>query len=380
MKHFKFLHMADLHLDAPFSSLSVFRGAASERRLEQKIIFKKIIETAQAEDVDAVFISGDLFEHEYVARSSIAFINECFSSIPKIRVFISPGNHDPYVKNSYYSSFEWSPNVHIFKNEIESIYLNALNTCIYGVGFSDFLMYDTKLKGFKVDDASRINILVTHATIDTLSGQAGYHTVSSIELENSGLDYIALGHIHKFIPGLLRNKCCYPGSAAALGFDEPGQHGFVVGSVDKEGADLKFLPVDTMEYITLEVDATGVKNPQSLVSKVMEHVHTSSDKNGIIRIAVSGAVASEVLDELDLVGELLKNEFAGRKVLFEYQLQPEYDYNEIARGNDLKAVFVKELLSCISKEAEPEGKKRLEKTLYLGVCALEGRRVKRYET
>ena len=38
----KFVHIADLHLDTPFTSLNSIEGLGEKRRLEQRKVFKKI--------------------------------------------------------------------------------------------------------------------------------------------------------------------------------------------------------------------------------------------------------------------------------------------------------------------------------------------------
>ena len=40
----KFIHMADMHFDAPFTNLSDKENFGSTRRMEQRAVFKKIID------------------------------------------------------------------------------------------------------------------------------------------------------------------------------------------------------------------------------------------------------------------------------------------------------------------------------------------------
>ena len=133
----KFVHIADMHFDSPFTSLGKIEGLSDIRRLEQRKILKKIIEYIQENKIDCLFIAGDLYENDYVKQSTIEYINNLFKTIPNPRIFISPGNHDPYLINSYYMKFNWNSNVHIFKYNIEKIELNN-NTNIYGYGFNSF--------------------------------------------------------------------------------------------------------------------------------------------------------------------------------------------------------------------------------------------------
>ena len=71
----KFLHMADMHFDAPFSSLNSKKNLGETRRLEQRNVFKEIVKYVKENNIDYLFIAGDLYEHEYVRKSTIDFIN-----------------------------------------------------------------------------------------------------------------------------------------------------------------------------------------------------------------------------------------------------------------------------------------------------------------
>ena len=62
---------------------------------------------------------GDLYEHSYIRQTTIEYINSLFMQIPSTKILIVPGNHDPYIKNSFYNTFKWSENVKIFNGEIE---------------------------------------------------------------------------------------------------------------------------------------------------------------------------------------------------------------------------------------------------------------------
>lgn len=56
----KFLHAADLHLDAPFAALSPEQAAA--RRQEQRELLTELAEAANTHDCDLVLLAGDLFD------------------------------------------------------------------------------------------------------------------------------------------------------------------------------------------------------------------------------------------------------------------------------------------------------------------------------
>jgi DNA repair exonuclease SbcCD nuclease subunit len=79
-----------MHFDAPFTKLSSKGNLGDIRRLEQRNSFNKMIEYIREEKIPFLFISGDLYEHEYVRKSTIEYINSLFSTIPDTKIYISP--------------------------------------------------------------------------------------------------------------------------------------------------------------------------------------------------------------------------------------------------------------------------------------------------
>ena len=144
----KFVHIADMHFDSPFVNLSDKESLGDLRRLDQRKAFKKVIEYIKENKIKYLFISGDLYEQKYIKKSTIEYINNLFKEIPETKIFISPGNHDPYIKNSYYYKFNWSENVKIFSSKIEKIELEDAD--IYGFGFDDFYCKDFNIKELNI--------------------------------------------------------------------------------------------------------------------------------------------------------------------------------------------------------------------------------------
>ena len=183
----KFVHIADMHFDTSFTQLSNSENLGNLRRLEQKKVFKKVIEYIKNNNIEYFFIAGDLYEHNYIRESTIEYINNLFKEIPNTKIFITPGNHDPYLKNSFYNKFRWNDNVHIFGPNISVVNCGDVN--IYGFGFDDFYYTNSELDSFELNNKSAINILITHATLNgTNNVEKQYNAIQKYTLDRIGFD------------------------------------------------------------------------------------------------------------------------------------------------------------------------------------------------
>ena len=82
----KFLHAADLHLDAPFAALSPEQATA--RRQEQRALLTELAEAANAHDCDLVLLAGDLFDSAGTSDETLLALRRALASI-HAPVFIS---------------------------------------------------------------------------------------------------------------------------------------------------------------------------------------------------------------------------------------------------------------------------------------------------
>jgi len=187
----RFIHSADMHFDTPFTLLNSKENLGDIRRLEQRSVFNKMIDYIKEEKIPFLFIVGDLYEHNYVRQSTIEYINDLFKKIPDTKIFIAPGNHDPFLKNSFYNTFNWGENVYIFNSEIKIYELPEVD--IYGFGFEDFYCTGFDIEKIKIKNNTKLNILIVHGGLDasqTLDMQ--YNPINSNKIKELGFDYIAL--------------------------------------------------------------------------------------------------------------------------------------------------------------------------------------------
>lgn len=358
----KFIHIADMHFDSPFVNLADKENLGEKRRLEQRKIFKKVIEYIKNNNIEYLFISGDLYEHKYIKKTTIEYINNLFKEIPNTKIYISPGNHDPFLKNSYYNKFNWNENVKIFTNKIEKIETEKAN--IYGFGFDDFYCTDCGIENLEIEEKNKLNILVMHGTLNGASiEEKQYNSIKSKTLEEKGFDYVALGHIHKLDYNTLENqRIVYPGSTASLGFDELGGHGMIVGELEKEKINLQFIKLDETEFKIQELDITEINSKEELIEKINE---LNIEENNLIEIYLTGKRNFEI-DTYE-IKKFITNE---KIIKIKNKTKINYNLEKISEENTLRGIFVKKMLEKINSLENEDEKDILEKSIEIGLESL----------
>lgn len=333
----KFIHMADMHFDTSFTTLTNKADLGDIRRLDQREAFKKIIDYIKENNIEYLFISGDFYEHNYIKLTTIEYINNLFKQIPDTQIFIAPGNHDPYLKNSFYNKFYWNENVHIFESKTSVFEREGID--IYGYGFDDFYYTNHDLENMTIKNPDKINILVAHGTLNASeTAEKEYNPISEKMLVEKEFDYVALGHIHKKDYSTKENqKIVYPGSVVSLGFDELGEHGVIVGDIEKGKLKLEFMSVDNKEFVVEELDVTDVLDIEELATIINTNYNV---KNNYYKIDLIGYKNFE-LDLFKLNKLILNNNV----IKIKDKTKLNYDLEKISTENTLRGLFIKEILN-----------------------------------
>ena len=337
---------------------------ANERRLEQRKAFADTIEYIKENQIPFLFISGDLYEQKYIRKSTIEYINNLFKEIPNTQIFISPGNHDPFLINSFYNTFEWNNNVTIFNSEIKIIETEEAD--IYGFGFTDFYCENSQIEKINIKNKNKINILITHATLDAGNNvEKNYNILSSKKLKEKNFDYIALGHIHKLdFNTEEQQRIAYPGSTVSLGFDEPGKHGMIVGELEKENINLTFVPLDEEQFVKENIDVTNMFSKEELIENINE-LEIKEDE--YVELLLIGNRNFEI-DKYTIL-KYIDNQ---RIIKIKDQTEIAYDLEKLSNTTTLKGLFVKKMLEkSQNKNISKDEKNIIEKAIEIGLEALE---------
>ncbi len=370
----KILHTADLHLDSPFSS-----GIVDPKIRQQDLrdTFLNIVGLAITNEVQLVLIPGDLFDNEFVTNETQKFLALAMQKAHNIQFFITPGNHDYYSRTSIFASNEYPENVYIFKNsEIECVDIEKLNVSVYGFACVSPNSERHYLKDFKVNNNERINIMLFHGELVNSNEQSTYYPLTKEEISFSGLDYIALGHIHKYSEILSEKDTCfaYPGCPEGRGFDELSDRGVILGLVGKKKHSLNFIPVNKRKYDIITVDISGATEHSFIKEKTNEQL-INKTKNDIVRIVLTGQVSSELLINSSVLLDDFDNVFY---LEIKDNTSIKEDIESYLNENTLRGLFAKKIFEKMNNATEGE-KPLYEKALKYGLATLRGEEVAGYD-
>lgn len=229
----KILHTADWHLDSPFGSLP--EAQREQLRAAQRRLPGLIADLCLQEHCDLVLLAGDIFDGK-PSRETIELVKRAMARCA-VPVFIAPGNHD-FVSTGSGWDEAWPKNVHIFRGGLEAVDLPELDCRVYGAGYQG-IDCPPLLEGFHAEGNMRCCVAVLHGDPILLSSYCC--PVSAAQVRESGLDYLALGHIHK--SGSFRagnTLCAWPGCAMGRGWDETGEKGIYLVNLEQTA---ELLPV-----------------------------------------------------------------------------------------------------------------------------------------
>ena len=244
----RILHAADFHLDSAFTGLN--EQQARQRRQESRDLTRRMVEYANDHGVQLMLLAGDLFDSGSIYGQTA---EELAAALAEFRghVVIAPGNHDCYTAASPYARTLWPDNVLVFTApEMLSMGLSfpQYGCTVYGAAFTAPEMPESaELAGIAEQDGS-VAIGILHGEVGVKDSR--YRPIPLQQIAQSGLDYLALGHVHACSGVQLAGKTAYayPGCPEGRGFDELGDKGFLAGEVDKGSVKLRFVPFAKRRY------------------------------------------------------------------------------------------------------------------------------------
>lgn len=264
----------DLHLDSAFVSCGM-KNSVARRELLRKV-FLNIISEVRASKSDLLLICGDLFDTQAPTNESVKLVASELASL-SIPVFITPGNHDPYMQGG---SFDLMPNnVFVFReNKLESIVVPSVNACIDGFAFTSDTYEDSPLKDFKPAANDMIHILCAHTDM-TVSSK--YAPITQSELKNTDYTLAALGHIHTKTDDIKAGNCLalYSGVMQGRASDEVQSGSLNIIDIDSASkciTSVNKIKVAIWDNLIFEISLDGVTSDPEAVKRITSELSVAN--------------------------------------------------------------------------------------------------------
>jgi DNA repair exonuclease SbcCD nuclease subunit len=277
----KIIHAADIHLGSKLGT-KFPKEISQMRKMEVRDTFKRMVAYAAANSVQVILLAGDVFDSDTPYKKDKEFFYSVVRGNPDIDFLYLRGNHDC---NTDYEGESFA-NLKTFSDSWTSYsYGDVVISAIEMTKENATSLYSTlSLDGHKK------NIVMLHGQIADSMGVDKIHTG---KLRDKNIDYLALGHVHKYSFGKLdeRGTYAYCGCLEGRGFDETGDKGFILLEVDKE-VKHTFVPFAQRKIVETQVDITGLSDAYAVAERIKEQV--AFDNRNIFRVVLTGELTGDI--------------------------------------------------------------------------------------
>ena len=358
----KIIHCSDLHLDSKMQS-NLSKEQAKERRNEILITFQKMVQYAKEKGVKVILIAGDLFDKNKISVKAKNIVKDAIINTPEIDFLYLKGNHDE--ADFWDEDTEIPQNLKLFNKDNWTTYAYN-NIKITGIEFGekpDFDIYNSLIL-----DKNDINIVCMHGQESKYEGKDKAEIINLQGLKNKNIDYLALGHIHKYKEQKLdtRGVYCYSGCLEGRGFDECGQKGFVLLDIENGKIKREFIPFASRILHEVTADITGTNTTSEAMSKI-EDLISEIPNQDLVKIILAGKVELESERDINYMLKMYQDRFYYIKIYDETEAL--IDYEKYENDASLKGEFIRLVLSQKLTDKEKR------EVIIAGIKALSGEEI-----
>jgi DNA repair exonuclease SbcCD nuclease subunit len=296
---FRFVHTGDLHLDSPFVGLTSEAPPGVVQTLREATIraWDNVVDLALAEQVDFFLVAGDAFEHaNRTLRGQLAFRDGLARlADAHISSFVVTGNHDPL--DGWEPSVAWPELAHRFPAHdvtARQVLRDGEEIArVYGVSYHRRDVTTNLARRYRREADAPFAVGLLHANVGGLEGAANYAPCSIGDLQASGMDYWALGHIHRHhVVSAQRPAAVYCGNPQGRDPGEADPRGCYLVTVDDAGRITpEFRPVDVVRWQLLDVLIGDLETEEELVDAVttaVDEARAAAERSIVARVRLTG--------------------------------------------------------------------------------------------
>jgi len=369
----KIMHTADIHLGVRFKGL----GKAGDRvRSALKSAFTAMIDKAIEEKVDAMVIAGDLFDSNSVSNSLKRFALSEIQRLEDIPCVLLPGNHDCLEDGSLYLSLdadEIPQNLHLLiDTEKPYVHFEDKQLTFYGMPNLSNRSKANPVSSVERQDFEGKHILLAHGSYMIPNKTSDDdHPFGLEDIDNSGFDYVALGHWHStFELPTTATKAAYCGSPEQLKFDQTGAGNYLMVSLD-DGVAIEKREIASTKWEQIELSSANFK----YTIEVERELQKYTDKNKLLKVKLTGLASSDSYISVDELYENLRDHFLYVNVVDDTTAIPEDLLKLNLPPTTILGQFISQVTESINQAEDEDEKLLLTDSLKTGFAMLSGKDV-----
>ncbi|MCR4605304.1 MAG: metallophosphoesterase family protein, partial [Eubacterium sp.] len=272
-----------------------------------------------------------------------------------IHFYYLKGNHDDDI---FLNEIEEVPeNLFMFSDKWQTYAEANGEICISGLELTKDNSSNAHIS--LTPDLTKFNIVMLHGQLSESTGKDRAEIINLKEYRNKGIDYLALGHIHSYKNEKLdaRGSYCYPGCLEGRGFDECGEHGFVVLDIDENSKEYtaEFIPFAKRKLYAVEVDVSGCRNTSEISVEVEKRLEEEKcRKEDLVKIILIGEMDVEAEKDPEYIVTGLSDKYYFLKVYDETKLKiktEDYMLDQSLKGEFVRLVINDDELSEDDKKS-----------------------------
>lgn len=344
----KIIHCADIHLDSKLGK-NYDAEKAKNRKNELLYSFVRMIDFAEKNEVSVILIAGDLFDRNDVSASCRNTVFSAVRNHPDILFFYLRGNHDAAA--SLTDDGILPENLKMFGTDWTGYDMGKVT--VTGLEFcegSSGAIYNSLLL-----PQGKFNIVMLHGQESESSSKDKTEVIDLKALRNKEIDYLALGHVHAYKKVQLdaRAVYCYSGCLEGRGFDEIGEHGFVVLDIDEDNLTYtdEFIPFASRRVCGVEADISDCVNTSEMIEVLKRRFEEEGiSEEEIVKGVLIGEPDVETEKDISFIDKYFERQF----YLYKTEDRSSFRINHEAYIHDesLKGEFVRCVMESIAVSDE----------------------------
>ncbi|MEZ5973419.1 MAG: exonuclease SbcCD subunit D [Planctomycetota bacterium] len=333
---FRFLHLADLHLDTAFGG----RPEARERLMRATHeALTQAVDLCIEEALHALLIAGDAFDEEKLSLRTEGFFLEEMARLNRagVQVFYCTGNHDPGRASGRAAQLGFvdapetvGPEAGLwqFRGAIPRAVTvldrkGAAVGVVLGAGHNTDRVENNLAERFRRPETELPVIGLLHTQVENAGGgsdHARYAPSARADYEAARLDYWALGHVHLRQQVFADLPVWYSGNLQGRNVRETGpKGGLLVEAHANAAADCRFVPLAPVEWYLESVadlaDCTTTDHLYKKLEQALRQVAQRANKPAerlCVRLVLEGtcplsALLHDATQRTELEEDLLRD-------------------------------------------------------------------------